>query len=158
MALYYYLCYVSAYGLQPGSTWGWNDLPRFALQPEPNQRPNPQLSLRLMAEPLDCAAPLPAKKHISIGLNSGLHETSHALVNELIQSRVLMPNKLFHFEYLTACRRWLNHLRARFPKSFKHLNAQKTIDGDFQKHLPVSLLWDIHSSDLGSSLLFIACP
>lgn len=158
MALYYYLCYIRAYGLQQGSTWGWNDLPRFALRPEPNQRPNPQLSPRLTAEPLDCAAPLPAKKHISVGLNSWSRETSHALVNEHVQSRVLMPNKLFHFEYLTACRRWLNHLRARFPKSFKHLNAQKAIEQDFQKYLPVSLLWDIHSAGLGSPMLFIACP
>lgn len=82
MALYDYLCYISAYGLQPGSTWGWNDLPRFVLQVEPSQRPNPQLSLRLMADPLDYATPLPAKKHISRGLNSQLREASHALLNE----------------------------------------------------------------------------
>lgn len=67
-----------------------------------------------------------------------------------------MPNKLFHLEYLTACRRWLNHLRARFPRLFKHLNAQKAIDWDFQKYVRVSLLWDIHSAGLGISVLFIA--
>lgn len=55
-----------------------------------------------------------------------------------------MPNKLFHFEYLTASRRWFNHLRATFPVSFKRLHAQKTIDWDFQKHLFSSLLWDSH--------------
>lgn len=131
---------------------------RFALQPEPNQRPNPQLSPRLMAEPLDCDAPLPAKKYISIGLNSWLCETSDALVNEHVQSTVLMPNKLLHFEYLTACRRWLNHLRASSLKYFNHLNAQKTIEWDFHKYVPVSLLWDIQPAGLGSSVLFIACP
>ena len=67
-----------------------------------------------------------------------------------------MPNKLFHLERLTACGRWLNHLRARFQKLFKHLNAQKTIDQDFQRYLPVSLLWDTPSAGLGSSALFVA--
>lgn len=61
-----------------------------------------------------------------------------------------MPNKLFHFEYLTASRRWLNHLRARFPVSFRHLHAQKTIHWDLQKHLFFSLLWDSHFSGLGA--------
>lgn len=61
-----------------------------------------------------------------------------------------MPNKLFNFEYLTASRRWLNHLRARFPVSFIQLHAQKTNDWDFQKHLFSSLLWDSHFAGLGA--------
>lgn len=82
MALCDYLCSLSAYGLQPGSTWGWNELPRFVLRAEPSQRANPQLRLRLTADPLECAAPLTAKKHISRGLNSHLPENSHTLLNE----------------------------------------------------------------------------
>lgn len=68
---------------------------------------------------------------------------------------MLLPNKLFHLEYLSACGRWINHPRARFPKLFKHLNAQKTIDWCFQKCLPVAIPWDIHPGGLGSLVLFI---
>lgn len=82
MALHGYLCSASAYGLQAGSTWGWNELPRFVLRVEPSQRLNPQLRLRLTADALDCACPLPAKKNISRGFSSHLRETSHALLNE----------------------------------------------------------------------------
>lgn len=102
------------------------------------------LTLRL------CCSPLSQEAHFHTFTIDWSRETSYALVYEHIQSCVLMPNKLFHFEYLTASRRWFNHLRATFPVSFKRLHAQKTIDWDFQKHLFSSLLWDSHPAGLGA--------
>lgn len=104
-----------------------------------------------------CCSPPSQEAHFhvfTIGLNSCLRETSRVLVNEHVQSLVLMPNKLFHFEYLPAWWRWRNPLKDGLPLSFRTLHAQKTIDWDFQKYLPVSPLWDFHSAGLSSLVLF----
>lgn len=108
-----------------------------------------------------CCSPPSQEAHFhvfTIGLNSCLRETSRVLVNEHVQSLVLMPNKLFHFEYLPAWWRWRNPLKDRLPLSFRTLHAQKTIDWDFQKYLPVSPLWDFHSAGLSSLVLSQSLP
>lgn len=108
-----------------------------------------------------CCSPPSQEAHFhvfTIGLNSCLRETSRVLVNEHVQSLVLMPNKLFHFEYLPAWWRWRNPLKDRLPLSFRTLHAQKTIDWDFQKYLPVSSLWDFHSAGLSSLVLSQSLP